>query len=551
MAVIEIAKIQVRRGQANQTGMPQLDSGEFGWAIDTQQLYIGNGSVAEGAPAVGNTEIVTVQNISNFFKTATAYTYEGNTGYIVNTGPQGSGSTQRTLQNKLDDTVSLADFGVPGDGNSLTPDGAPVYQQIQQAIDEIFTNDTNVPSNRKKLHFPAGMYVITGTIYVPPYASIAGDGPDRTVLTAALPNGATTPAAIMQFGGSTGGTTVWPNMSSANLTTEISLTGIHFSYDASINSYDVSSPLISADCADNSKIIDCKFSGSTSSGSISYVGIEIRGQSAITSRNLLVENNLFSNLHYGIRCDYDIEDTIITKNNFYNMVRGINYAVPLAYANVRGPYRSKITHNNFKNIYTEAIKIGPNLSDYHTDHISAFNSFSEVGNHFLGDNNGVTSIVDFATSGNLSQNDKFERDWYLVSRNNDSYSYIPSVTGKISYQPNLAYTATIYDNISSPTTITRLPYSGSDQTINLQYMLSVSDNTFSRKGNLTVSVSFGSTATVTDSYTYTGTGDGGVTFSANLNTTTNTVKVLYTNSTPNLGYPANKASLEYQYNYLA
>jgi hypothetical protein len=549
MAVVEIAKIQVRRGQANQTGMPQLDSGEFGWAIDTQQLYIGNGSIAEGAPAVGNTEIVTVQNISNFFKTATAYTYEGNTGYTVLTGPLGTGSTQRTLQSKLDDIVSLADFGVIGDGNTLTADGAPVYQQIQLAIDQVFSR-TQTPRSRKTLYFPAGTYVITGTLYIPPYACITGDGPDRTVLNAVLPNGATTPATVMQFGGSTG-TTVFPNISSANVPTEINLTGIHFSYDSSLNSYNVTNPLVSADCADNSKIVNCKFSGSTSSGSISYVGVAIRGQSAITSRNLLIENNLFNNLHYGIRCDYDIEDTVITKNNFYNMVRGINYAIPLAASNVRGPYRSKITHNNFKNIYTEAVKIGPNLLDYHTEHVSAFNSFSEVGNHFLGDNNGVTSIIDFATSGNISQGDKFEREWYVVSQNNDAYSYVPSVSGRITYQPGVAYTATIYDNISSPTAITRIPYGSGDQTINLQYILSVSNKTFSRKGNLTISVSLGSTATVTDSYTYVGSGDGGVTFSANLNTVTNTVKVLYTNSTAGGGYPADKAALEYQYNYLA
>ena len=29
MAVVEIAKIQVRRGQENQTGVPRLDPGEF------------------------------------------------------------------------------------------------------------------------------------------------------------------------------------------------------------------------------------------------------------------------------------------------------------------------------------------------------------------------------------------------------------------------------------------------------------------------------------------------------------------------------------------
>ena len=41
MAVIEIAKIQVRRGQESVTGVPQLDPGELGWAEDTQHLYIG------------------------------------------------------------------------------------------------------------------------------------------------------------------------------------------------------------------------------------------------------------------------------------------------------------------------------------------------------------------------------------------------------------------------------------------------------------------------------------------------------------------------------
>ena len=35
MAVVQISKIQVRRGKKNTTGMPQLASGELAWAIDT------------------------------------------------------------------------------------------------------------------------------------------------------------------------------------------------------------------------------------------------------------------------------------------------------------------------------------------------------------------------------------------------------------------------------------------------------------------------------------------------------------------------------------
>lgn len=57
MAVTQKSKIQVRRGRRE--NLPQLAAGELGWAIDTQQLYIGNGTYTDGAPAEGNTEIIT------------------------------------------------------------------------------------------------------------------------------------------------------------------------------------------------------------------------------------------------------------------------------------------------------------------------------------------------------------------------------------------------------------------------------------------------------------------------------------------------------------
>ena len=60
MAVVQISRIQVRRGQKNAgTGVPQLASGEFGWAVDARELYIGNGAVSEGSPQVGNTKVLT------------------------------------------------------------------------------------------------------------------------------------------------------------------------------------------------------------------------------------------------------------------------------------------------------------------------------------------------------------------------------------------------------------------------------------------------------------------------------------------------------------
>ena len=73
MAIVSISRIQVRRGKKNtSTGFPQLASGEFGWAIDTQELYIGNGSVSEGSPYVGNTKLLSEHD--DIFALANNYT---------------------------------------------------------------------------------------------------------------------------------------------------------------------------------------------------------------------------------------------------------------------------------------------------------------------------------------------------------------------------------------------------------------------------------------------------------------------------------------------
>jgi len=57
MAIVQISKIQQRRGLDQD--LPSLASGEFGWSIDTRRLYIGNGTLDEGAPALGRTEVLT------------------------------------------------------------------------------------------------------------------------------------------------------------------------------------------------------------------------------------------------------------------------------------------------------------------------------------------------------------------------------------------------------------------------------------------------------------------------------------------------------------
>ena len=78
MAVTQISKIQIRRGL--QENLPQLSSAEMGWSIDEQRLFIGNGTLAEGAPYTGITEILTAQ--SQYSELALIESLESNVGIL-------------------------------------------------------------------------------------------------------------------------------------------------------------------------------------------------------------------------------------------------------------------------------------------------------------------------------------------------------------------------------------------------------------------------------------------------------------------------------------
>jgi len=332
MAVIEIAKIQVRRGQENQTGVPQLDGGEFAWAADTEKLYIGLRR-EDGGSRDDNVEILTEHHLNNIFAYTIAehpYTYkEGSDITAESPGNEFS----RTVQQKLDDTVSIKDFGVYGNGVDWD------LRKFQFAVERLFLNTGEYdPHPATTLHVPAGTYLFTGTVYLPANTKIVGDGPEKTVfvlttssasaLFKTMSSTSTNSQAAFHFDSLSGNGS---SFTSGNAPSDIYIEGVTLTCDPNLTTVTQSLSLLSLDCSDRSLIKNVAFVGnhlhqSGATTTSSYVGLMIRGkQSDGTNLNSIVENCTFNNLYYGIASNYDIKGTLIQKNKFNQLVRGINF----------------------------------------------------------------------------------------------------------------------------------------------------------------------------------------------------------------------------------
>ena len=254
MAVTQISRIQHRRGL--EQDLPQLASAELGWSIDTRQLYIGNGTLDEGAPIVGVTRILTEHDIATITEDIefTDYTFVGNVaGYAAQTGASVLSPTIRTYQQKLDDFVNVRDFGALGDG--ITDDTLAVNRAIQQ----IYKSSVSPidPRARRTIYFPGGIYLTSGPILVPPYARLVGDGMGSTIIKQTQGNSTVVNLcdSLFQIDAGIGtGSSVYPQ--------DIEINGMQF-FNSNTS---ITSPVCVIDSASNVKIYSSKFIGNAASG---------------------------------------------------------------------------------------------------------------------------------------------------------------------------------------------------------------------------------------------------------------------------------------------
>jgi hypothetical protein len=286
MAVTQISRIQHRRGL--EQDLPQLASAELGWSIDTRQLYIGNGTLDEGAPIVGVTRILTENDITDITSNLnfSSYTFVGNTaGYAAQTGPSVLSPIIRTYQQKLDDIVNVKDFGATGDGT--TDDTAAINRAVQQIYKS--TVSPTEPRTRRSIFFPGGTYLTSSPILIPPYARVVGDGIGSVIIQQTQGNRSVVSIcdSAFQTGASIG-------TSSAILPQDIEILGIQF-FNANTST---TSPIFVIDSASNVRIQSSKFKANASAGF--YPNLVSIATSAATTSKITFDSCEFTNGGNGI-----------------------------------------------------------------------------------------------------------------------------------------------------------------------------------------------------------------------------------------------------------
>ena len=417
MAIVQISRIQHRRGRKLEgAGMPQLSSGELGWAIDTQELYIGNGSVSEGSPTVGNTRLLTEHD--NIIDFAVNYSYKDG---VIQTGEFLSTPVYRTLQQRLDERVTLASFGATGDGTDQTAN-------IQRALDQLYLNPTTKTdaSSRIAIHFPPGEYLITDTIYVPPYATIIGAGKGKTVLISdnvtvfKTVNSDSEPGSYADDFSST----------IFNQPRDITISGL------TIQCSGENPAIILSSCVD-SVFQDISIVGDWQSGDgeSDKIGISLDGISTPISSN----NNRFTNVDvygfsYAVRSDYDTYYNIFSNSTFKNCRHGVvfgQYSSGIV-GQQYGPSYNTIETCTFDQIDQHAIWV--EFGEYNA---SRGNRFLNVGNDGGSPATATVSTVKFVTNTNTSEGDFFLRSITLaLAASSDPYpltKYAPDVEGSVTF----------------------------------------------------------------------------------------------------------------------
>jgi hypothetical protein len=390
MAIVQISRIQHRQGLNE--NLPQLAGGEFGWSLDTRQLYIGNGTTANGAPVIGNTEVLT--EFSNIVGLADTYTYKGDdAGYVVKTGELVSTPVTRSLQDKLDEAASAKDFGATGDGVTDDTDA------INRALYELFCREVN-PEVRRSLYFPAGTYKVTGTLLIPPYAKLYGEGMNSSIIKLDNDPASTIPAYIARTTDSLQQTGLNIGTNSAVAPQHVEISSLTFETAEITDLFLVESceqvyfdsvgfkgPLTSLDLTSATDSVSC---------------VRTEGTAVNIPKAVTFDKCAFEGMTYGFYIDDRCQGWTVSNSKFETLYNGVVLGVSPVDG---GPIGFRAVHNLFNDTFGSAI-----VYDQVGKCVSGYNIFLDCANSFNGTGSPTSPVIDFNSDNCVSVGDVFERD---------------------------------------------------------------------------------------------------------------------------------------------
>jgi hypothetical protein len=533
MAVVQISKIQVRRGKKTVgSGLPQLSSGELGWALDTRELYIGNGSVAEGSPQVGNTKVLT--QYDNLFSLADTYTYKVDQSYLV-TGTSSASPVKRKLQDRLDDEVYGDAFGLTGEANQ------DATALLQRALDQLYLNSSTKGSigSRVVLKLRPGIYTIDGTIYLPPHASIVGAGSGKSVIRC---NTVSTTMLKTIDSTSTPGNPVTSDSATTTLNqpTDILLKGLTFETTVTNTGIVLSN-------VKNSNFEDVEIKGPWATGDTldtdgsDDVAIKINSKSSsVESKNNKFTKCMITGFSYGLTSDWDIHDNIFDGLMVSSCGYGITFGHDMVIdsnagsGKLTGPKNNTITNSVFEDIDLQAIWVEKGVNN-----TSQSNNFVGCGNSGGNEGSPDTSVIKFTARGNSSLEDTFARTNSLSYDQTyiNSTAYLPEVEGKGFVRMGELQKVTITNG-----SLVKLFRLGgvANQSFDIDYIITSQNYTAVRSGTLTViNETASDTVSTSDEYSYQGTSNynSAISFTAAVqdvdsDLTNETIDVIVTSTMP-------------------
>ena len=426
---------------------------------------------------------------------------------VIQTGSNVNFPTERSLQDRLDDRVSSADYGIISSATDQT-------EKLQRVIENLFLENayTGV-RGRVVLTFQPGTYTFNQTIRLPSYVRIEGAGKQHTIFnytgtgTAfAFVNDTSTPSLY---------TGIWNSNNS--LSTISTSTYNNQPKNCYLKGFTVTTTSTAVTAMQLNAVRDSVFEDIEINGTFDAVaGTNIGIGMYVYSSVVTCQKNIFNNVtvkgfNYPVYAKQDIINNKFLECTFIDCKFGISFGVGADGTTLGqqfGPRKNKIENCYFENIYQEGIYI-----NFGYDNISNANTFVGVGNN--GGTNtdllkGLYSQIKFNTNGNSSTNENFDRaDPFVTANdlasntNNYSSKYIKEVSGKGTFSINQTKTVTLVRN-NSFVNVVRIPFVKSSS-IEIYYTLESSANPQMRRGKISVAIDADSlTCQLVDDYEYIG-----------------------------------------------